>query len=72
MENVAGIDAKPMVFHWFYCYLTVPGPSGSESPLDSAGINAEIDHSRIEFHLIPEKVEWNRNGFGGGGPGMAR
>ena len=62
-EHVAGIDAKPMVIHWFYCYLAIPGTSGSESPMDSNGINAEINESRIEFHLISEKIEWNRSGF---------
>ncbi len=63
VENVAGIDAKALVFHWFYCYLAIPGPSGSESAMDSIGINAEIDGLRIEFHLISEKVEWNRKGI---------
>ena len=62
VENVAGIDAKPMVFHWFYCYLAIPGTSGTESGMDSIGINAGIDESRTEFHLISEKVEWNRSG----------
>ena len=43
VENVAGIDAKPLVFRWFYCHLAIPGTSASESPLDSIGINTEID-----------------------------
>ena len=42
-ENVAGTDAKPLVFHYFYCYLATPGPSGSGSAMDSVGMNAEID-----------------------------
>ena len=63
VENVAGIDAKPLVLHWFDCYLAIPGPSGSESPTDSVGLNAGIDEFRIEIHLIPEKVGWNRNGI---------
>ena len=63
VENVAGVDAKPLVFHWFYCYLAIPGPSGSESQMGPVGINAEIDESRIECHLISEKVEWTRSGI---------
>ena len=62
MENVAGINAKPLVFHWFYCYLAILVPSGSENPMDPVGIIAGIDDSRIDFNLISEKVEWNRSG----------
>ena len=63
VENVAGIDAKPLVFRWFYSHLAIPGTSGTKSGMDSIEINAGIDESRTGFHLISEKVEWNRSGI---------
>ena len=53
VENVAGIDAKPLVFHWFYCYLSIPGPPGSGSSVGSVEINTGFHVFRVTPHSEP-------------------